>query len=238
MYQSAIVEDEGAVRDYLAHTLRQAFQEANVAMEFDTFPSGRAFLALFERHFHYDVIFLDIEMPDLDGIALCRRIREVAPDSLVIFISNKEELVFQTFEVQPFRFVRKSQYQNSLPALVKALLAELDRRGSRFLQITEPASKDIYSFEVGRILYVEAQRKDCRIVTADGESLLRCKLMTLEEQLMPYGFLKPHRSYLVNCRYIFHIGRTAIQLTDGSHIPVSRDKLERVKEQFLHYCMD
>ena len=103
------------------------------------------------------------------------------------------------------------------------------------LQIREPLSGDIYSFDVHNLLYAEAQRKDCRIVTAQGETVLRCKLMDLEEQLAPWPFLKPHRSFLVNCEAIRYIGKSSLRLSSGAEIPISRGKLEEVKQQFLRY---
>ena len=98
---------------------------------------------------------------------MCIRDRAQAPDSLVIFISNKEELVFQTFEVQPFRFIRKSEYQKLLPALVDAISQKLEEQTKHLIFITEPGSGDIFSFDIRNIFYVEAQRKNCLIVTTE-----------------------------------------------------------------------
>lgn len=235
MYQAAIVEDETQILAHLKTTLSEAFQKKHISVGFDSFSSGERFLSMFTEHYHYDMIFLDIEMPGLDGIEICRHIRSIAPDTLVVFISNKEELVFQTFEVQPFRFIRKSQYQQLLPTLVNELVQQLSLNQPNMIQLTEPLSGDIFSFDIRQILYVEAQRKNCRIVTRTGESIVRCKLMDLEEQLLPHHFLKVHRSYLVNCRYIFHIGKTSLTLEDHTEIPISRGKVDFVKEQFLLY---
>lgn len=237
MYQAAIVEDDDVIRAYFRDTMAAAFQARNVSVGFDLFPSGDQFLAMYQSHYHYDMIFLDIEMPGLDGIEVCRRIRAQSPDALVVFLSQKDELVFQTFEVQPFRFVRKSQYDSQLAALTDALLTRLRQSERHMLQIREPLSGDIYSFDVHNLLYVEAQRKDCRMVTAQGETVLRCKLMDLEEQLAlsHWPFLKPHRSFLVNCEAIRYIGKSSLRLSSGAEIPISRGKLEEVKQQFLQY---
>ena len=67
------------------------------------------------------------------------------------------------------------------------------------------------------------------------DTTLRCRLMDLESQLKGEHFLRPHRSYLVNCQYIFHIGKNELTLTDRSTVPVSRGKLEEIKQQFLRY---
>ncbi len=233
MFHAAIVEDEPEILSHLKNTLANSFRERLINVTFDIFSSGFGFLSMFEEHYHFDMIFLDIEMPDIDGIELCRRIRNVAPESLVIFISNKDELVFQTFEVQPFRFIRKRHYHQQLPLLIDALISHLNNQKKQVIQITVPISGDIYSFEIHQILYVEAQRKCCCIVTNTGTSILRCKFMDLEPQLLHYHFIKVHRSYLVNYRYIYYIGRTSLKLSNHMEIPVSKSKLEDVKKQFL-----
>lgn len=235
MYQAAIVEDEAQIRSYLKDTLCRSFKEQQIDVAFDTFASGEKFLSMFNQHYHFDMIFLDIEMPGMDGINICRQIREIAPDALVIFISNKEELVFQTFEVQPFRFIRKSEYAKQLPALVNAIVDRLSTLNTYMMRILEPSSGDLFSFDVNKILYVEAQRKDCLIVTTTGELTIRCKLMDIAIKLADFGFLKPHRSYLVNCQYIFYIGKTSLQLTNKEEIPISRGKVGEIKQAFLSY---
>lgn len=238
MLHAAIVEDDLEIQNYIRKTLIHSFQEKSLSVEFDIFSSGNAFLSMFEDHYHYDMIFLDIEMPEIDGITVCKRIRQIAPDSLVVFISNKEELVFQTFEVQPFRFIRKSQYDALLPSLIDSLIQKITYNNRKMIRIVEPVSHDIFSFDISQIIYIEAQRKDCRIVTTDGETIIRCKLMYLEETLSEYHFLKPHRSYLVNCKYLFYIGKTNLKLTTKEELPISRGKLPEVKQAFLSYSMN
>ena len=235
MYQAAIVEDDAAILEYLKNTLIQEFDKKGTTVAFDAFTSGTRFLEMYEAHYHYDVIFLDIEMPEIDGIQVCRHIRAQAPDSLVIFISNKEELVFQTFEVQPFRFIRKSEYQQLLPALVDAISQKLEEQTKHLIFITEPGSGDIFSFDIRNIFFVEAQRKNCLIVTTVGNSIVQCKISDMEEYLVPHGFIKIHRSYLVNCKHIFYIGKSSLQLTSGQELPISRGKVDEVKEGFRRF---
>lgn len=237
MYQAAIVEDERLVREYLRDSFVSGFQEKNILVAFDLFESGASFLDMFEEHYHYDIIFLDIEMPQMDGITLCRRIRQLSPNALVIFISNREELVFQSFEVQPFRFIRKSQFQDFLPNLIDALIEKLNEQSKKQIQFVEPLSGDIFSFDVQQILYVEAQKKDCRIVTTTESTLIHYKFMDMEERLTKEAFIKVHRSYLVNCKYIFYIGKDSLVLTTKEEIPMSRRRAEEIKEQFLQYSM-
>ena len=174
-------------------------------------------------------------MPEMDGISVCRQIRSLYPDSLVVFISNKEELVFSTFEVQPFRFVRKSQFEYMADSLTLAIKKELMNRNRQMIRIIEPLSNDIFSFDVGKIQYVEAQGRKCDIVTTENRTTVACKFMDLEKLLLQYQFIKIHRSYLVNSACIFHIQKSSVILNDYTELPISRGKQEEVKELFIKF---
>lgn len=237
MYKAALVEDEQEIRSFLSKTLTEQFQKQGVSVAIDSFSSGERFLTVFQEHYHYDMIFLDIEMEGMDGIEVCRQIRAMTHNALVVFISNKESLVFQTFEVQPFRFIRKSHYLEALPRLVDALTEQLNSLAPDLIQICEPFTGDIYSFDASQLRYVEAQRKYCRIVAADSEVMVQCPFKTLEELLLPRQFVKTHRSYLVNLRHIFRIGKTFLTLTDQTEIPVSRSQMDTVRQQLLRFTM-
>lgn len=233
MIQAAIVEDSPEAITYIRDVLSAECERQNLNMGFDLFSGGEAFLSMIDQHYHFDVLFLDIEMPGIDGFETCRRVRAIDPDALVVFISSREELVFQSFEVQPFRFIRKGILPEQAESLVSALADALSKRNQRIIHITEPLSKDIYAFNVRQIKYVEAQRKECVIACTDGDVTVKAKLMDVEAMLRTEPFIKVHRSYLVNCRYVFHIGKNSLLLTTRDEIPISRGKSEAIKAEYM-----
>ncbi len=237
MYQAAIVDDELDILNSTKNMLAEQFSRANTAVAFDFFSKSEAFLAMFENHFKYDIIFLDIEMPGIDGISLCRKIRQLSKDALVIFISNKEELVFQTFEVQPFRFIRKSELNELCASLVDSVINELKRRSPQTFTIIENNGGDVLSFDARNIIYIEAQRKECKIASTNNTSTVKMKLMDLEEKLSSYHFVKIHRSFLVNMDYIFRITKNSVILTTGDELPISRGSSDTLKQLFIDYSM-
>ncbi len=237
MLQAAIVEDERVFLENTKSLLAGEFEKRHVAIAFDPFSEGQSFLNMLSQHFRFDIVFLDIEMPGIDGISVCRKIREIAPETIVVFVSNKEELVFQTFEVQPFRFIRKSELKEVVASLVDALLTEINRRSPQIIILQEPTGGDVFSFDIRTILYIEAQRKDCKIVTIKSESVARIKLSDFEIKLKPYGFIKTHRSYLVNPQHIAQIKRNCVLLENCLEIPISRGLYDKVRQDFISYTM-
>lgn len=238
MYQLALCDDESETRYFIGRELTAAFEKADTSVSMEYFSDGQRFLNTFDEHHHFDVVFMDIEMPGMDGMEVCRKLRSMSAECIIVFISSKDELVFQSFEVQPFRFVRKTEFQTLCPRLVADLAKELSRRTRRLIQFTEPGSGSIYSFEIAQILYVEAQRKQTKIVTQKDAVPITVKLTDVEEQLQNYAFLKPHRSYLVNCEHISIIQKESILMKNGDAIPISRNRLDAVRADFIRYASE
>ena len=235
MFHAAICEDEPEISKYIEKTLASEFKKVGIEISFEVFNNGNRLIKMIDEHYHFDILFMDIEMPEIDGISICRKIRQINSETLVVFISNKDELVFSSFEVQPFRFIRKSHYDSLLPSLVASIQTEMARRHPNIVQIKEPGSKDLFSFDISQIMYVEAQGKNCMIVTTKGSTTIKTKLMDIETQLAEYDFLKPHRSYLVNYKYISKVRKNDLELTDHSIIPISRGHVDEMKNKFLKY---
>ena len=238
MISIAIVDDEENTRKYLVKNITDAFKRKNCSVDCEIFSSGASFINTYKMHHHFNIIFMDIEMSDTDGFTASRTIKNITPEAIIVFVSNRDDLVFDAFEMAPFRFIRKDEFEAKLPSLTDSLVLELERRTPQIIKLREPKSGDIFSFDIRNIYYIEAQGHSCRIICVDGETLIKCKLSSLEEQLAPWHFVKPHRSYLVNCKYIFRISKFDITLSDKSTIPISRGRAEEIKQIFLSYTSE
>lgn len=235
MYQAAIIEDEKHIQEYLRDSLARALRGEQIVTAFDLFSEGSGFLRMAKEHYHYDMVFMDIEMPGLNGIEISRQLKQIAPDALIVFISNREELVFDTFEVQPFRFIQKSHFEERLPSLARAIALYLKNLKSKDIRFSD-SSGDFFSFAISEVIYIEAQNKKCLIATTTGRTLVHLRFLDLEKSFPPPQFMKIHRSYLVNCRFIFRIGKREVTLSTGEKLPLSRNRAEEVISAFLQYA--
>ena len=233
----AIAEDEAAIRSYLALHIIEAFQNYNYQTDCTEFSDGTSLLQSVLKGNTYDILFLDIEMPGLNGIKLSSKIRELGLQTLIVFISNKSELVFQSFEVRPFRFIRKNHFLEELAPLTRDLIHEMTRSEEKTITIEEEKSTAVYSFHCNEIQYIEVNGKYCKVVTNKETILLRQTLSLFEAKLNNQGFIKPHRSYLVNYRYISRIEKNQVVLENGVTLPLSRNRIAETRAQFISLKM-
>ena len=233
MYCFAICEDEKECLHYLAEQIRSAFEECGETVRLDQYDCGGHLIEEIRKGKSYDVLFLDIVMPGIDGFDICRKIRSWESETLVVFISANEELVFQSFEVQPFHFLRKNHIDREIGLVAQEILRKLRQKKTDKVVIREERSGKLHILPVKDTLYVEAQLRTCIARPKKEEITIRRPFRELESQLLASGFIKVHRSYLVNYRHIYRIENQKVILNDGIEIPISRDRIGDVKKEFM-----
>lgn len=179
-----------------------------------------------------EIIFLDIDMPGMDGIDIANKLRQSEDNVYIIFITNREEMVFQSIQYKPFRFIRKSMMNIEIREAMSALLKELLKTETEL--IIEKAGK-MYRLKYKDIIYVTSEKHNIHIICNNDVYTIRRKLSDIEEKLTTNMFIRTHVGYLVNPLYICSIGDKKIILDNNSEIPISRSRLEEVKEKYLNY---
>lgn len=226
----AICDDETDLLPVLEQRIVLCFQHYGAAVTADTYDSGRALRSAVSDGTFYDVIFLDIDMPDFDGIELGTFLTQLSPSSRLIFVSNMESHVFRSFSAQPFRFVRKSCFNTELPEAVRAVIRKIEEPGEKDIVISFGSQK--LRVNPMRIIYIEGCRNYVTIYMENEKQMMRHTLGGLEEQLSGYGFIRTHKSYLVNSNYIYRIDKNCAVLDNQQTIPISRHYLKAVKDSF------
>ena len=183
----------------------------------------------------FDVVLLDIEMPKYSGIELASSLNEQKGDAekpYLIFITNRDGLVFEALRQQPYSFIRKSHTEELEPCL------------TRLMKLCEKT--DFYSIKTGRdivkltlndIYYLEKQKNYVIYHTARGRISERTTL-DKKTDLLNNGFLRTHIGYMVNIRHIEKITSTDVYMSDGTAVPLSRKYHDEVRKRFFEWMVN
>ena len=177
-----------------------------------------------------DLLFLDIEMPDMDGFALAKELQNSGQDISIIFVSSHENLVFDSYEYDALWFVRKS-----------SLAADLDRAVRKFLECSVynqlyfvvRDNTSICKLYYKEILYFECNAHIISVRTTTRTYKITGSLKKLEEELEQDQFVRVHKSFLVNLRHIYAINSDTVTLSDRSSIPLSKERRSEVRKIFF-----
>ncbi|HEY1917078.1 MAG TPA: LytTR family DNA-binding domain-containing protein [Streptosporangiaceae bacterium] len=232
-----VVDDETPARDeltYLLHTM------PSIKL-IDTAASSSDALRRVQQR-QYDVVFLDVRMPDLDGIEVAKIFQRFTTPPAVIFVTAYEEYAVRAFDVQARDYLLKPVARTRLEtALYRALGLGRGRPGMSADQpapaIPVEAGGRTRLIECTQVCWVEAVGDYVRLHLAEGSThLIRMPISHIEEKWSDHGFVRVHRGYLVPIQEITEFAVVAGNHTvtvAGRTLPVSRRHAREVRERFL-----
>ena len=235
------VDDEPPALDELAYLLRVDPRVSTVY----TAPDATGALRVL-RDTEIDAVFLDIRMPGLDGMELARVLTRFSRPPAVVFVSAYDDRAVDAFELGVADYVRKPVQADRLAESLRRVVAARHAPAHPAVQARrERAEEPTIPVElagVTRLLprsavrWVEAQGDYARLHTADASHLVRVPLATLAERWADAGFVRIHRSYLVQLRLITELRLTNggyVVIIDGRELPVSRRHTRELKDRLV-----
>lgn len=228
MLYIAVCDDDEIILACISKEIQLAFQCYKQDITIDQYRSSEKLLFHITSGHHYDVLFLDVDMPSLSGIEMGKQLRAQADNCIIVFISSYERFVFDALQVSPFRYIRKSKFIEEVKEAVKALVHEFKFQ-DRLVTIHSQNSHLVLKPQ--NIIYVECNNKMLKIVLNDHSVFIRYQLSKLQQILIDFGFIRIHKGYLVNYRYISSVEGTDIVLESGSKLPVSKYRMKGVIDE-------
>ena len=177
----------------------------------------------------FDAVFLDIQMPETNGMELADELRKNSRDVYISFLTNRDDLVFRSFEYQPFAFIRKEVVDEELPGVLRRLLDRL-HEDMVFCDpfVTDSGEKIL----AGRIQYIESYKHYLKVFHNNTMTQIRGRISDVEGLLKSYGFIRVHSGFLVNVKYIYSFSKTEIIMDNQQHIPIGRKWKEEAMKQY------
>lgn len=234
MMKIAVCDDEEYYLNKIEKMIRSSLYKHGISRyEIVTYMSGKEFCSEESELLEYDVVFLDINMPELNGLEIARKIREYSSNILIVFITAFIDYSLEGYKLEVTRFLLKDMLDDMLPECVEAIIRKMKLQAKRVQYFFLEGEKEL---AVDQIYFIESRKH--KLIFNIGERKqkqfsLYGKLDDQEKKLYQYGFLRIHKSYLVNLLYIQEITNYKVKLMNGKMLPVPREKFQRVKEKYF-----
>lgn len=239
MIRTLIVDDELYSRDELKHLL-QSSPSIQVVGEAE---SGEA-AVMKALQLHPDVVFLDVEMPKMNGMEAAKALMEFKQTPLIVFATAYPQFAAEAFRYEAVDYLLKPYDENQLRETVirieKHFLTPAEKEsGKQTGKLAVEGDGEILYLDPKDILYISREEKYSKIVTKTKEFETKIPLKDLETRLMAYAFFRIHKSYIVNLDYVTRLtpwfngayqlaieGRDEMLSVSRNYVKTLRSKLE------------
>ena len=229
-YNVTICDDEQNICRQLEEFLLEYQKEKPFSFDINIINSAEEYMA---KNPQTDILLLDIQMGELDGLSLARKLRAENSSCIIIFITSMTQFAIEGYEVHAFGFLPKPISKAMLEMYLNEATSTLTRKnGLRMEFFFNTDHRVVYSKD---ILYFESYGH--RINVHATEEVFPCilSLSKIEEDLSEMFFFRCHSSFLVNLKYIKKIGADNIELTNKESVMLSRRKRKLLMESYLKY---
>ncbi len=226
----AICDDEKTIRESLGSKVKRLYPEA----ELEFYETGEELLARGDKP---DILFLDIQMPGMDGMNVARELRRKGGNTILIFVTATEECVFQAFDVGAFHYLIKPFSDEKFRKVLTNAVNKLNDKSGVL-----PAEEKYMIVNSGGnhikilmrdIVYVEVFNR--KVVIHKLDEAVECygKLSDLEKSLGE-DFFRPHRAFLIHFKYVVKYNATSITMKNGT-VLMARANYQEFVRRYLKY---
>ena len=227
-YKIAICDDCDADRQYVLRMVRHWAGAAGHTASVDCFSSAERFLFHYTGEPNYDILLLDIEMGDMDGVTLAKRLRKTNDTLQIIFITGYSDYISEGYEVAALHFLVKPVKEEKLHAVLHRAAEKLTKNEK---VLTFEAAGEMIRLPIYQIRYADVQGN---YVTIHGQTdvTIKMSLGELERQLDD-RFYRAGRSVIVNLTQISRVTKAEIRLSDGTSLPLPRGAYNGINQAII-----
>lgn len=228
-YKISIIDDSLSDTEYVAALVSTWGEMSGHTLKILTFPSAEAFLFQYEEERDHDILLLDIEMKEMNGVDLAKRIRQDNNGVQIVFITGYPDFMGEGYEVAALHYLLKPVSGEKLYEVLDRAAANLARTERR-LAVTYDRRTEFVP--LSQILYIEAQKQYVLIHTFGETYRMKQSFGETIEELDEF-FFKCQRSFCVNLRHVTRIKSSCVALKNGEEIPVGRGMAEKIGKEII-----
>ena len=229
MYHIGICDDDPVFIEYIKRLICME----NAPVEFYEYLSGKELIQDMQKIERYDLLILDVCLPDMDGNETARKFREQFPDTLLVFCSGVCMPTTESFEMTPYRYWLKQYTEERMTKEVQEVFAKL-RQKRVVPSIMGKRDNQIAKLSAERISHIAIARKGSVIYCGNLKEKYSSqkRVAELYEQLKDFGFVYAHNSYIVNLKHVAVAGPKELELMSGEKLTISRSRAKEFLRRF------
>ncbi|MEG1312676.1 MAG: LytTR family DNA-binding domain-containing protein, partial [Romboutsia sp.] len=224
----AICEDEKEQQELLKAYIDQIFEGLSIKYKLELFNSGEELLESYPKDI--DVLLLDIQMGQINGIETARKIRTIDDKVEIIFITSLIEYALEGYEVRAYRYLIKPVKYENLKENIINCIKEVDIK-NKYIMVKEQGNQ--IKLDINEITYVEVQKETITIHTLNKVYKTKGTMSNIEKEIDCSRFFRCHKSFLVNLEHIKSIKQYVVILENSEEVPVSRYRFKETKDKFF-----
>lgn len=232
MIRIGICEDAPQDREKLEHYIRNFISKKGIEFSLDKFMSSEDFLEKWDNT-PYDILFLDVYMDQMTGIELAKKIRKIDQNVIIIFVTSNTTHALEGYKIHAYDYLVKPLTQIDFDHTLQDVFTHLKLKGKEYFAF--PTNEGELKLDLDDLYYIESNVRKTNLYLENELFICQYNINTLEEKLKSLGFIRTHRSFIVNMRKIKLLKSTEVILENERSVFLSKYKAKDVKAEFMQY---
>ena len=233
----AICEDQAVQVNLLNNKIKKWANDYDIEGTINNFTTAESFLFEWEDYDKYDIIFLDIKLGKISGVELSNIIREKNKNVDIVFVTGFFKYALHGYKVGALQYLMKPIKISDLYFCLNKTQERISNKNDKYMMILETPKKYI-KLNCNEIHYCIMFSPYIDIHTSSEKITVRKKISELEREIPSKYFIRCHRSYIVNLKYVKSITKDSVVLESGIRIPISRGRYKDINDTFINYICE
>lgn len=233
MIKIAIVDDQEEYLTILNDQVRKLCFNKSFEYKINMFRSGNELLQVYAQNEHYDIIFLDIDMPGINGISISKELYLKGNNTIIVFITSHSELMSEAFGMNVYSFINKIDINIKLPYIFNKILNIFNQTKNIVFKTEVGYTK----FSTSSIVAISVESRKLYLYLNNNEKIRIYDyfLSEIQKKINNNHFIYASRSLLINLRYVKGIVHDRICTTNDLSFEISKYKRKEIEGKFLEF---
>ena len=231
MFRIVLCDDSPADLMVLRGHLEQLKEKRPV--DIISYTDGLDLLKDYKQKGFCDILVLDMRMETMGGIEVAKHIRRLDDEVPILIVTATVDYAVEGYKVGAFRYIVKPVESGDFLSAVEELLDRQQKKQASIFSF--PSINGTTKLMTDHIYYLESDLRTIRVVAKEGTFTFTGTISSLEEQLRTDGFIRIHKSFLVNVSHIYNIFKDSVTMDNKEVLPMSKHKRREVNQEFLSY---